>query len=360
MVHTSSTERDSTNNLMEEEATFTPILNQEQRKAFDLIIKGENVHICGAAGTGKSHLLTIVYGSLRHLKLNVAVTAPTGVAANNLNESCKGIDMKATTIHSWIGAGLFDGSFQENLQKIKSARAEERWKSVDVLIIDEISMVSPKLFDDMDLIARTLRGNSKPFGGIQMVLCGDWFQLEPVRDNRRIDEKYEYVISFGSCFNFAYRDIDYCFETDLWNKTIKEENIIELCENYRQKTDPQFQKLLDEIREGILTEESIILLKSRINASLENPAGIRPTLLLPLVWQVKKENDQALAEIQGEKVRYTWQRFDHNIEKKEADKLFQTLVGRIPVDEKVYLKVGAPVMLLVNLSVGMILYSSLC
>jgi len=163
------------------------ILDKDQWKAFDLIMNAKNVHICGPAGSGKSLLLTYVVKALRVLKLKVAITATTGIAANNLNSS--GMETSATTLHWWMGTGGNCGTPEKEAENLKMYKSDFRWKDTDVLIIDEVSMLSPELFEKIEKIARIIRCNPAPFGGIQVILCGDWFQLEPVRE-KKISEKY--------------------------------------------------------------------------------------------------------------------------------------------------------------------------
>lgn len=161
-------------------------LDDEQLKALNLILKGENIHICGAAGTGKSYLISYIVEELEKKKLKVSITATTGVAANNLNNYH--FKNNATTLHWWMGCGICKQTAEKEANNIRSLH---NWISTNVLIIDEISMLDPELFEKIDKIARIVRKNPFPFGGIQMILCGDWFQLEPVRKKNEIQEKYK-------------------------------------------------------------------------------------------------------------------------------------------------------------------------
>lgn len=155
-------------------------------------MKGRNVHVCGAAGTGKSLLIKYVVKALRAVGKQVAVTALTGVAANNLNVSSEDFSMNATTLHCWMGAGLCNRSLADDVRKIRSNPAEGRWKNTDVLILDEISMVPPDLFTKIEKMARDLRGSDLPCGGLQLVFCGDWFQLEPIRRDEGRVKKHQF------------------------------------------------------------------------------------------------------------------------------------------------------------------------
>lgn len=272
-------------------------LNAKQLKAFNLIVfEKQNVHIAGAAGTGKSHLLSYTVRALKRLGRKVAITATTGVAADNLNHSSMATEETACTINSWMGCGWCTDTAEKEAFTVKHyPKTWDRWKNTDVLIIDEISMMHPKFFVKIDHIARILRSQPDlPFGGLQMVLCGDWFQLEPV-------DKYDHYNNLDSADDLNNGDgsdkpkIQFCMETASWKEAITHENVIILTENFRQQRDPVFQKLLSEIRQGILSSESEALLQSRIDAPLEKiPSHIKPTFLLSLDLHVKQENKSCL------------------------------------------------------------------
>lgn len=135
----------------------------------------------------------------------IAVTASTGLAACNVG---------GVTLHSFAGIGLGKEPVPDLVKKIKrNAKAKTRWLRTRVLVIDEISMVDGELFDKLEAIARTMRNNGRPFGGIQLVITGDFFQLPPVPD-------------YGKIAKFA-------FDADTWNTTI--EHTIGLTQVFRQK-----------------------------------------------------------------------------------------------------------------------------
>lgn len=141
----------------------------------------------------------------KHSNGSVAVTASTGLAACNVG---------GVTLHSFAGIGLGKESVPDLVRKIKrNAKAKGRWLNTKVLVIDEISMVDGELFDKLESIARTMRNNGRPFGGIQLVITGDFFQLPPVPD-------------YGKVAKFA-------FDADSWNTTI--EHTIGLTQVFRQK-----------------------------------------------------------------------------------------------------------------------------
>lgn len=160
-------------------------------------------------GTGKSVLLREIIRGLQtkhHLEPDrVAVTASTGLAACNV---------QGVTLHSFGGIGLGKESAKELVRKIKkNAKARTRWMRTKVLIIDEISMVDAELFDKLEEVARIIRNSGRPFGGLQLVITGDFFQLPPVPDS-------------GKLARFA-------FEAATWSTSIAE--TIGLTQVFRQK-----------------------------------------------------------------------------------------------------------------------------
>lgn len=178
-------------------------MQKEQLNVVEHVFAGKNVFFSGCAGTGKSTLLRYIISKLP--RSTTFVTAPTGIAAINIG---------GITIHSFAGIGKGDATKVECIHLIESSfRHLNYWKEVKVLIIDEISMVDIELFEKLDFIARVIRKNSgKPFGGIQLVCCGDFFQLPPVSppDQER----------------------RFCFESPLWKETIQVS--VELTQVFRQ------------------------------------------------------------------------------------------------------------------------------
>lgn len=158
-------------------------LSEEQQHVLDLVVeKKKSVFFTGSAGTGKSVLLREIITSLRKKYARepdrIAVTASTGLAACNVG---------GVTLHSFSGIGLGKESTAELVKKVKkNQKARHRWMRTKVLVIDEVSMVDGELFDKLESIARQLRNNGRPFGGIQLVITGDFFQLPPVPEKGKI------------------------------------------------------------------------------------------------------------------------------------------------------------------------------
>lgn len=226
----------------------------EQLKVLEAVSKGKSVFITGSAGTGKTQLLKEVISRLRkiHGNLKVFVTASTGVAACALN---------GQTLHSFAGIGIGDGS-REDLESrvLKYKWIAKRWKSVKALVIDEVSMVDAKLFEDLEHIARFLRPRhkNKPWGGIQLVVAGDFYQLPPVRIANPDDDDSS--------------DKVYAFEAECWDASFDLQMV--LLNVFRQ-LDPQLVKLLQGVRTGECDYDDINLLRQRCSDTVPEESVVR-------------------------------------------------------------------------------------
>ena len=218
-----------------------------QDQAFDILAMGHNVFLTGAAGTGKTFLINRFIRHAKEHGITIAITASTGIAATHIG---------GMTIHSWSGMGIRDSLSDEDIDTIVSREyLAKRFAKTNILIIDEVSMLSGTFLANLDRLLRSTRFSQEPFWGIQVVLVGDFFQLPPV--------------SRGS-------DIEFAFEHPAW-RTFRLA-ICVLTVQYRQKSeatldspyslgDPLLQ-ILNEIRSGEISEESHTLLRSR-NVAVE-------------------------------------------------------------------------------------------
>ncbi|MGJ8455189.1 AAA family ATPase [Pseudothermotoga sp. U03pept] len=278
-------------------------LNEEFLNALKLMEdSNKNIFITGRAGTGKSTLLKYFR---EKTKKRIVVLAPTGVAALNVN---------GETIHSFFG-------FKPDitLEKVQSAD-EEIYKHIDAVVIDEISMVRADLFDCIDRFLRlNARYKDKPFGGVQMILIGDLYQLPPVvkqKEKELFTERYESKYFFDSD---AFRGVEWEF--------------IELKKIYRQE-DQRFIRILNEIRNNTVSDESLSILNSRVGARLGR--GGYTVCLTAHNETARKINEQRLSELNGRLYIFHAQivgNFDED---------------SFPADYKLLVKKGAQIMMLNN------------
>jgi ATP-dependent DNA helicase PIF1 len=293
-------------------------LSDKQQIAFDIVSRGENIFITSAAGGGKSYFIKTVYKQFKESK-NIAITSTTGTSAILIN---------GVTLYSYLGIGLGNSDVSSLFLMIKKRREIlKRWRDLNILVIDEISMLSPVLFDKLENLARVIRRNELPFGGIQLILSGDFLQLPVVGESD-----------------------SFCFEATSWNKCIK--HIIYFDENFRQE-DLVFNKCLNEIRMGNISTETAKILRSRVNAKLENEYGILPTKIYSLNRDVDKENDEELNNLVLKNSDLDFYEYDLTYEVLSFDvkKVEETIKKSCNVPFTMQLCVGAQVMLLYNMDV---------
>ena len=188
-------------------------LSDEQQLAFNQFIQGENLFITGPAGSGKSELIKKIYHHAVHNFKPIQISALTGSAAVL-------IGCRARTLHSWAGIGLGQDTIPNLIKKIlRNHFSKQAWRTTRILVIDEISMMSKKLFDTLNSLGKILRKNSRPFGGIQVVFCGDFYQLPPVGNEEDPDTE------------------KFCFESDDWHNVFTVKNHILLTTIFRQEDD---------------------------------------------------------------------------------------------------------------------------
>jgi ATP-dependent DNA helicase PIF1 len=310
-------------------------LNSDQAAAFAAVKLGKNIFLTGPAGAGKSFLIRKIVEWANTLGKPIAITAMTGCAALLLGN-------KAKTLHSWASVGLGRDSADVLATSIlKHPLSKRRWKKTDVLIIDEISMMQPDLFEKLDTIGKKIRGSSKPFGGIQLIACGDFFQLPPV--TKGISGEMLVPGRFA-------------FESPVWRAA-------NLCpvvlSKIERQTDTAFQQLLNACRVGQPTEDTITLLKSRQGLDWKSRL-IRPTLLFSRNADVDAINEKNIAALQkplhmfDAKTTIEAPADDPSIEI-PTDDMLERFVQRLDNDANyaahLELCEGAQVMLLVNMDI---------
>ena len=240
-------------------------LSVEQKLAARYVDEGSSVFVTGSAGTGKSEWMRFVLSKHSNREAMV-VTAATGVAARMIG---------GTTVHSFAGIGLGQGSFEEVLARVRSRPEVVRsWQRCRVWLIDEIGMLGKDVFELLEKLARVLKKKpQEPFGGIQMILVGDFLQLPPVNRD-------------GPTGN------NFCFESSAWGMLSLKQ--IELRTNFRHATDDAFNRCMCDVRRGEVTAETLSMLESCVNRDLEVQQGIVPTHIMSLNVDVDRFNTQQL------------------------------------------------------------------
>ena len=280
----------------------------KQSQALDILKTGRNVFLTGPAGSGKTYVLNKYIDFLRKSGVAVGVTASTGIAATHMN---------GITIHSWSGIGIKDSLSGKDLEKIaKRKYIRERLVEAKVLVIDEVSMLHHFRLDLVDMVCRAVRQKDEPFGGLQVVLSGDFFQLPPIS---RGDELAHFV-----------------HQSDVWKKM--DLKICYLEEQYRQEDD-ELLRVLSDIRSDNVNDETLKPLRKRYRKDVEG--DIYPTKLYTHNMDVDVINERELEKIEGEESVY-------EMDDKGKGVLVDILKRSCLAPEMLRLKDGAVVMFVKN------------
>jgi len=319
-------------------------LSPEQKYAFAKYKQGENIFITGQGGAGKSYLIQTIVQDLIDSGKHYAVTALTGCAAVLLN-------CGARTIHSFSGVGLCQGERDKIITRTLTNRhARKNWTSNKVLIIDEVSMMSKKLFGIIEELACSFRHSQRPFGGLQVIFIGDFYQLPPVGKDDEPDTKR------------------FCFEHEKWQQVFPLSNHILLKTVFRQKC-PKFLNILDEVRAGELKQESIIELSKCVGR--EPPQDFKPIELFPVNAKAEKINREQYQKINSDEYVYPIRQLNTirtyvgsnqpieaslvydslSLTKEEVTRLFDTYKDAHNIPNEIALKPGTNVMCLHNFDV---------
>lgn len=281
-----------------------------QAQALAIMKTGVNVYLTGSAGSGKTYLLNQYISYLNDYNIPVAVTASTGIAATHMN---------GMTIHGWAGIGIKDEISEYDLEQLEDK--QYLWKRFDkarVLIIDEVSMLHAHRLDIVERVCRKFKRNDKPFGGLQIILSGDFFQLPPINHSNEPDLKNMIIYS------------------EAWK--LMNPAVCYLTEQHRQE-DETLTFILNAIRNNSINTIHYQQLESRINAELPNK--IHPTKLYTHNANVDIENNTELATIVNDEKVF-------RMTSTGPEPLVEILKKSCLASEELHLKIGAEIMCIKN------------
>ena len=289
-----------------------------QSQALSILKTGINVFLTGEPGSGKTHTVNEYTAYLRARNIEPAITASTGIAATHIG---------GMTIHSWSGIGIKTNLGKSDINRIASANhIVKRIRRTKVLIIDEISMLPPGTFSMVDAVCREIKQNPDPFGGIQVVLVGDFFQLPPVM---KTEINTPLPLMEEQLYRFAY-------ESPAWEQA--NPAVCYLTEQYRQD-DGDFLALLSAIRRNAFGNDHLQYIKPRRIEHHAAPDGV-PKLFSHNA-DVDRVNEEILSRLPGEPQVFT-------MSSKGIDPLVSALKKGCLSPEMLYLKTGAVVMFTKN------------
>ena len=331
-------------------------LSLEQEQALCVFNEGRNMFLTGPGGTGKTALIKKMVELCKTNGKKIQVCALTGCAAVLLN-------CQAKTVHSWAGIGLANGPADLIVRRVATNKYKAAaWKKIDVLIIDEVSMMSQKIFELLDSLGKKVRQNQAPFGGLQVIFSGDFYQLPPVAKEE------------------GDLDIAFCFESPQWAPTFP--TVIQLKKIFRQ-TDQAYTAILNQIRVGKLFKSALETLTPHIGKTL--PATFVPTILLPRRRDAERINAMEMEKLPGEPKSYMLSKAEilpeqqakqtqakqaqakqaqakqaqakqqqvqapaQNISAEQREMEHTFLMNNIMADKEIILKIGAQVMCIANI-----------
>ena len=243
----------------------------EQLLVLERFKRGENLFVTGPGGTGKTHLIREMVRIMKETGSVYQVCAMTGCAAVLLGCGAK-------TLHSWCGMGLATGHKDAIAAKIAhNKKTAGALKKVKVMIVDEVSMLSKVLFEAVDMALKAVRKNPLPFGGVQVIFTGDFFQLPPVGKDEESSR--------------------FCFESAEWCSVFPWKNHIELTHIFRQD-DPVYRRVLNQVRRGELDAEGLTILRGCLQRELVGE--VVPTKLFAIRSKADFVNTRMYEKLEGE------------------------------------------------------------
>lgn len=291
----------------------------KQSTALEILKTGVSVFLTGEPGSGKTYIINEYIKYLRSKNEEPAITASTGIAATHIG---------GQTIHSWCGLGIKHELNDYDLHKIaKNKRIQLNIVGTKVLIIDEISMLTGDTLVFIDTICRKVKNNSRPFGGMQVIFSGDFFQLPPVSKIKKISDQTTFIEEPSSIF---------AYNSSIWQQI--NPTICYLTEQYRQD-DTNYSLVLSSIRCKSFNDENLKLLKTRLINPKSLPENV--TKLYSHNEDVDFINSEILEKIQNELHVFT-------MREEGLPLLVKQIKAGCLSPERLELKIGAKVMFTKN------------
>jgi ATP-dependent DNA helicase PIF1 len=283
--------------------------SMRQKQALAVMMSGANVFLTGAPGAGKTYVLNQFVPRAERAGKQVAVTASTGIAASHIG---------GATIHSWSGLGILDELSADDLRRLAASdRLIKRYNATDILVIDEVSMLHGQRLNMINQLAKVLRGNEAPFGGLQVILVGDLFQLPP--------------ISRGT------QAFDFIHLSEAWAEL--QPQICYITEQHRQQGSDGLLNLLEAMRRGEVSNEQGQLLQDRLDQTV--PSHTTVTRLYSHNLDVDAINQRHLSALTGESQQF-------QMHTKGSKAKVEQLAKGLLAPEVLELKVDAEVMFVAN------------
>ena len=321
-------------------------LSPEQLYAYNRFTNGNNLFITGPGGTGKTRLIQHLLDYAHQTHRTIQICAMTGCAAVLLN-------CNARTLHSWSGIKLAKGTQKAVVDSVlKNKRAVAQWRKTKCLVLDEVSMLSKKVFEIIEQIARRTTKINLPFGGMQVVFTGDFYQLPPVGSSGEPDTE------------------KFCFESPIWGEVFPDMSHVVLTKIFRQ-TDQQYIHLLQQIRVGEISKESSNILqkyvKREYDASKHN--NCVPTKLFPLRSKTDYVNNMMFSKLRekehvfvaisktdcytqiesGKPLSIEMRQRSNRLSSQEIEYELDQIINNSPCITTLRLKIGCAVMCTINL-----------
>lgn len=302
-----------------------------QQEAITLLKMGKNVFLTGPAGSGKTYVLNSYIQYLEDHGVDVAITASTGIAATHIG---------GMTIHSWSGIGIKDNLSVRDLDYLEQQKhLWKRFESAKVLIIDEISMLKNTTLDMVDRVCKTFKRNNKPFGGLQVIFSGDFFQLPPIEKYSPQAQMEQIPLYTDSSDEIMYEVEDviqtpFAFTATSWKQA--QLHVCYLTEQHRQD-DITLLRILQEMRTGEVSDDSRELLVEKITQ--KDIADV--TKLYTHNIDVDRFNVKELEEVDGEGQVY-------EMTSRGKASAVEALKRGCLAPEELWIKVGALVMFVKN------------